>query len=125
MGIDLFGTTQKMSLTNQPQLTTADLWRAAGHALPDAGSTWGRTGTVPFFGVLTGPVARRRDLRGAEAPGDAHPRRGRVTAGATMHLSPQWGVCLEYRFVLARGAWARQTSGWALTTQAATGSAWG
>ena len=102
MGIDLFATTQKMSLTNQPQLTTASY----GALLGMRTQTWldvGPHGTVPFVGLLTGPFVAAAAFEGQKAR-ETLMQAWAIVAGGTMRLTPQWGVCLEYRFVLARGA---------------------
>jgi opacity protein-like surface antigen len=100
MGIDLFGTTQKMSLTNQPSLKTASY----GALLGMRTQTWldlGPYGTVPFIGLMTGPFVSAAAFEGQKSR-ETLKQAWALTAGATTRLTPQWGVCLEYRFVLAR-----------------------
>jgi hypothetical protein len=101
MGIDLFATTQKMSLTNQPQLTTASY----GALLGMRSQTFldlGPYGTVPFVGLLTGPMVATSAFEGQKSR-ETLMQAWALAAGATVRMTPEWGVCLEYRFVLARG----------------------
>lgn len=102
IGIDLFANTQKLQLTNQPALTTASY----GALLGLRSQTWldlGPYGTVPSVGILTGPIAAAARFEGQKTR-ETLIQAWALSAGATMRLTPQWGVCLEYRFVLARGA---------------------
>jgi hypothetical protein len=101
IGIDLFGTTQKMELTGLPRLTTASYGALIGLRY----QTWldlGPHGTVPFLGVLTGPLVAAAAFEGQKAR-ETISQAWAGAAGATMMLTPEWGLCLEYRFVLARG----------------------
>jgi hypothetical protein len=102
IGIDLFAHTQKLQLTNQPSLTTASY----GALIGLRSQTWldlGPYGTVPSVGILTGPFVAAAAFDGQKAR-ETLLQAWALTAGATMRLTPRWGVCLEYRFVLARGA---------------------
>jgi hypothetical protein len=102
IGFDLFGTTQKMALTNKPQLTTASYGALLGLRFQ---TQWplGPHGTVPFVGLLTGPFVAVAAFEGQKAR-ETLMQAWAGTAGATMRITPEWGLCLEYRFVLARGA---------------------
>jgi opacity protein-like surface antigen len=101
MGIDLFATTQKMSLTNQPSLKTASYGALLGMRTQTS-LDLGPYGTVPFIGLMTGPFVAAAAFEGQKAR-ETLMQAWALTAGATTRLTPQWGLCLEYRFVLARG----------------------
>jgi opacity protein-like surface antigen len=101
MGIDLFATTQKMALTGQPPLKTASYGALLGlryQTVLDIGPY----GTVPFVGLLTGPFVAAAAFEGQKAR-ETLLQAWAAAAGASMSLTPRWGLCLEYRFVLARG----------------------
>jgi hypothetical protein len=105
VGIDLFATAERLQLTGQPRLTTA----AYGALLGLRFQGWldiGPEGLVPFLGILTGPLL-------ASAAFEGQPVRETLSQawvgamGATLRLTPTWGICAEYRLVFARGAVGR------------------
>lgn len=102
VGIDLFGLLERPQLTDAPRLTTAAYGALLGLRLQSAWDL-GPEGTVPFVGVLTGPLLATAVFEGG-APRETLSQAWAVTAGATLHLTPQWGVNLEFRQVFARGA---------------------
>jgi len=105
VGIDLFALGERPQLTNQPQLTT---W-AYGALLGLRFQRWldlGPEGTVPFVGLLTGPVLATATFQG-QPPRETLSQAWAGSVGATLRLNPQWGLNLEFRQVFARGAVGR------------------
>jgi hypothetical protein len=105
VGIDLFVTGERMQLTGEPRLTT--LMYGALLGLRFQG--WldlGPEGTVPFLGLLTGPLLASATFQGQPVR-EMLSQAWAGTAGATLRLTPQWGLTLEYRLVFARGAVGR------------------
>ncbi|KFE70626.1 hypothetical protein DB31_5668 [Hyalangium minutum] len=105
VGIDLFALAEQPQLANQPQLTT---W-AYGALLGLRFQGWldiGPEGTVPFLGILTGPMLATATFKD-QPPRETLSQAWGGSAGATMHLSPQWGLTVEFRQVFARGAVGR------------------
>ncbi|HYI01073.1 hypothetical protein [Hyalangium sp.] len=101
VGIDLFGTGERLQLTDQPQLTTLCYGALLGVRL----QKWvalGPEGTVPFVGVLTGPLLATATFKG-ERPQETLTQAYAATVGATARLNPHWGLSLEFRQVFARG----------------------
>lgn len=107
VGIDLFALGEQPQLTGQPALTT---W-AYGALLGLRFQRWldlGPQGTVPFLAVLTGPLLATATFKG-DPPRETLSQAWALGAGATMHLTPQWGLTLEFRQVFARGAVGQKT----------------
>jgi hypothetical protein len=102
LGIDLFGTRERLQLTGQPRLTTISYGALLGLRL-QGGLDVGSEGLVPFVGVLTGPLLASAGFEGQPAKETLTQAWG-VTAGATLRLTPHWGLTAEYRLVWARGA---------------------
>jgi hypothetical protein len=105
IGIDLFGYLQRMQLTGQPRLTTA----AYGALLGLRFRGWldlGPEGTVPFMGILSGPVLASAIFDGGSAR-ETFSQGTAVTVGATLRFTPTWGLSAEYRLVFARGGVGR------------------
>jgi hypothetical protein len=102
VGIDLFGLVERPQLTGQLPLTT---W-AYGALLGLRFQGWldlGPEGTVPFLGILTGPMLATATFQG-KPPRETLSQAWAGAAGATMRLTPQWGLTVEFRQVFARGA---------------------
>jgi hypothetical protein len=102
VGIDLFGAGERLQLTDQPQLSTFCYGALLGVRL----QKWlalGPEGTVPFVGVLTGPLLATATFQG-ERPQETLVQAYAATVGATARLTPRWGLSLEFRQVFARGA---------------------
>lgn len=105
VGIDLFALVEQPQLANQPQLTT---W-AYGALLGLRFQSWldiGPEGTVPFLGILTGPMLATATFKD-QPPRETLSQAWGGSVGATMHLSPRWGLTVEFRQVFARGAVGR------------------
>ena len=105
VGIDLFALGERLQLTDKPRLTT---W-AYGALLGLRFQGWldlGPEGTVPFLGILTGPMLATATFQGMP-PRETLSQAWAGAAGATMHLTPHWGLSLEFRQVFARGAVGR------------------
>ncbi|MDY7227907.1 hypothetical protein [Hyalangium rubrum] len=102
LGIDLFGTLQQFDLTNQPRLTTTSYGALLGMRY-QAWWDLGPHGTVPFLGVLTGPMLASTKFDGGKVR-ETLSQTWAVATGATLRLSPTWGLCVEYRHVFARAA---------------------
>jgi hypothetical protein len=101
VGIDLFGAAERIQLTDQPQLTVLNYGALLGLRF----TTWldfGPEGTVPFVGLLTGPMLASSKFQG-EPVRELVSQAWAGNAGATLRLTPRWGLTLEYRLVFARG----------------------
>ncbi|WP_233583316.1 hypothetical protein [Corallococcus sp. CA053C] len=109
LGIDLFGTTQNLRLTEavgdgttvSRKVTTLAYGALVGLRFQGVLDI-GPQGLVPFAGVLTGPavISSKREGSGLqENVGQAW-----VGAlGATLRLSSKWGITAEYRLMFLRG----------------------
>lgn len=100
VGIDLFGSLQQLELTGQPRLTAASYGAMVGLRYQG----WvdlGPHGTVPFLSTLTGPLLASTRFEGQKAR-ETLVQAWALGAGATMRLTPRWGLCAEYRFMFAR-----------------------
>ncbi|SEK70981.1 hypothetical protein SAMN05444354_102140 [Stigmatella aurantiaca] len=102
LGVDLFGTLERLQLTGQPRLTTISYGALLGLRL-QGGLNVGPEGLVPFVGVLTGPLLASAAFQGQAAKETLIQAWG-ATVGATFRLTPVWGLTAEYRLVRARGA---------------------
>jgi hypothetical protein len=105
VGIDLFGLVERPQLTGQPQLTTL----AYGALLGLRFQGWldlGPEGTVPFLGILSGPMLASATFQG-QPPRETLSQAWAGAAGATLRFSPHWGLTVEFRQVFARGAVGR------------------
>lgn len=106
LGVDLFALGEKPQLTNQPPLTTWGYGALVGLRF----QSWldlGPEGTVPFLGILTGPLLATATFQD-QPPRETLSQAWAGTAGAIMRLSPQWGLAVEFRQVFARGAVGRK-----------------
>lgn len=105
IGIDLFGYIERLQLTGQPRLTTASYGALLGLRF----RTWldlGPEGTVPFVGILSGPVLASAIFEGGQVR-ETFSQGTAATVGATLRLTPSWGLSAEYRLVFARGGVGR------------------
>ncbi|MDC0707789.1 hypothetical protein POL68_04845 [Stigmatella sp. ncwal1] len=102
VGIDLFGTLERLKLTGQPRLTTAAYGALVGLRFQSALDV-GPEGLVPFVGILAGPLLASAAFEG-QSPKETVTQAWGATAGATLRLTPVWGLTAEYRWILARGA---------------------
>ncbi|WP_224369956.1 hypothetical protein [Hyalangium versicolor] len=102
LGIDLFAQGERLQLTNKPRLTTVGYGALVGLRFRG----WlniGPEGTVPYLGILTGPLLATSLFEGGTAR-ETLSQAWAGTAGATLRLNATWGISLEYRLVFARGA---------------------
>jgi hypothetical protein len=102
VGIDLFGTAERMQLTGQPELTILNYGALLGVRF-QGWLNLGPEGTVPFLGLLTGPMLASSTFKGQPVR-ELLSQAWAGSAGATLRLTPRWGVTLEYRLAFARGA---------------------
>jgi hypothetical protein len=105
IGIDLFAHGERIQLTGQPRLTTA----AYGAMIGLRFRSWldiGPEGTVPFLGLLTGPMVAAAAFEG-DPVRETFSQAWAGTVGATFRLTPTWGISTEFRQVFARGAVGR------------------
>ncbi|WP_187323513.1 hypothetical protein [Stigmatella aurantiaca] len=102
VGIDLFATLERLQLTGQPRLTTAAYGALVGVRFQGALDV-GPEGLVPFAGILAGPLLASAAFEG-QSPKETVTQAWGATAGATLRLTPVWGLTAEYRWLLARGA---------------------
>jgi hypothetical protein len=103
-GLDLVATGQRLRLTGQPTLNTVMLAALVGMRFQLLMRSVGPEGLVPFVGVLLGPTIILSDFEGLD---DTTQETGGLTiggcAGATLRLSPRWGLTAEYRLVAGQG----------------------
>jgi opacity protein-like surface antigen len=102
VGIDLFGTAERMQLTGTPELTVVNYGALLGLRF-QGWLNLGPEGTVPFLGLLTGPMLASSTFKGQPVR-ELLSQAWAGSAGATMRLTPRWGITAEYRLVFARGA---------------------
>lgn len=105
VGIDLFATAERMQLTGQPELTILNYGALLGVRF-QGWLNLGPEGTVPFLGLLTGPMLASSTFKGQPVR-ELLSQAWAGSAGATLRLTPKWGITLEYRLVFARGAVAK------------------
>jgi hypothetical protein len=101
LGIDLFATYERMRLTGQPGLNTVTYGALLGLRFQKR-LELGPEGLIPFVGLLTGPLYAGAYFDGGRAIETSNQAFG-AALGATLRLSPTWGLALEYRLLLARG----------------------
>ena len=101
LGIDLFASYERMTLTGQPGLNAVTYGALFGlrfqHKLDI-----GPYGLVPSAGVLVGPLISASYFDDGRAVEIVTQSMG-VTAGATLYLSDVWGLRFEYRLLTGRG----------------------
>lgn len=101
LGIDLFATGERLRLTNQPELTTLTYGALVGVRFQTVLDV-GPHGLVPFAGILTGPTLAYSKFEGQQAQ-EVVTQAWTGTVGATLRLSPRWGLTGEYRLSFVRG----------------------
>lgn len=103
LGVDLVATGERLRLTGQPTLTTVSVGALVGmrfqKLLPDVG----RHGLVPFAGVAVGPTFVVSQFDGLRKSQEYLPTALVGSVGATLRLSPRWGLTAEYRLAFVRG----------------------
>lgn len=101
LGIDLFATYERMTLTGKPGLNAVTYGALIGlrfqHRLE-----LGPHGVIPSAGVLIGPMLAASYFDGGSALENYTQSIG-LTAGATVNLSEVWGLRFEYRLLTGRG----------------------
>jgi hypothetical protein len=101
VGFDLFFTYERMTLAERPPLNTLSF----GLLLGVRAQKWFKLGNnelIPFVGALGGPMFAASYFPGGRSVENYANALG-LTAGATLRISPQWGVCFEYRLMLGKG----------------------
>ena len=101
LGIDLFTTYERMRLAGQPGLNTVTYGALLGLRFQKR-LELGPEGLIPSVGILTGPLFAGAYFDGGRAIETSNQAVG-LSLGATLRLSPKWGLALEYRLLLARG----------------------
>jgi hypothetical protein len=105
VGIDLFITGGKLYL-NSPEgertLETLSYGAAVGLRFQTVLPEVGPYGLVPFAGILTGPALTASRLNGEDMQ-ESTSQAWMGSLGATLRLSPRWGVTAEYRLAFLRG----------------------
>ncbi|MFP2912868.1 outer membrane beta-barrel protein [Pyxidicoccus sp. 3LFB2] len=105
LGIDLFLTGGRLYL-NAPEgeqaINTLSYGAAIGLRFQTVLPEVGPHGLVPFAGILTGP-SLTSSKRGSEKLMETTTQVWMGTLGATLRLSPRWGVTAEYRLAFLRG----------------------
>ena len=102
LGVDLFATGERLHLTDQPVLNTMTYGALVGVRFQTVLPDFGPYGLVPFAGILTGPTLAYSAFEG-QTPQEIMTQAWAGTVGATMRLSPRWGVTAEYRLSFVRG----------------------
>ncbi|WP_205525629.1 outer membrane beta-barrel protein [Pyxidicoccus trucidator] len=105
LGIDLFFTGGRLHLNTpdgEQTINTLSYGAAVGLRFQTVLPEVGPQGLVPFAGILTGPA-----LTSSKRPGESI-KEGTTqvwmgSLGATLRLSPRWGVTGEYRLAFLRG----------------------
>ena len=101
LGIDLFTTYERMKLTNKPGLNTVTYGAVVGLRFQKR-LELGPQGTIASVGVLAGPSYSGAYFDGGRAVETSGTGLG-LAAGATVRLSPRWGVCFELRQLVVGG----------------------
>ena len=101
LGVDLFATGERLRLTDQPMLTTLTYGALVGVRFQSVLDI-GPYGLVPFAGILTGPTLAFSQFEGQQAR-EEMTQAWVGTVGATLRLSPRWGLTGEYRLSFVRG----------------------
>jgi hypothetical protein len=104
LGLDVAATGERLHLTGQPPLTTMTFAAMVGLRFQKLLPGIGPQGLVPFVGVLAGPTFVMTHFDGAPQYQEAIPTMFGLTAGATLRLTPRWGLTVEYRHTFAH-AW--------------------
>lgn len=110
LSLDLVVTGERLRLTGQPALTTMTFAGLVGGRFQKLLPGIGPQGLIPFVGVLAGPSFVMCHFDGGAHYEESNPTTVGVTAGATLRLSPHWGLTVEYRhaFVRARPSFVKQ-----------------
>ncbi|AEI67536.1 hypothetical protein [Corallococcus macrosporus] len=111
VGIDLFGTKSRLYL-NEPgadgappqarQVDTLGYGALIGLRFQTVLPGIGPHGLVPFAGLLTGPTLASSERKG-EALQEITTQAWMGNVGATLRLTPRWGITADYRLAFLRG----------------------
>jgi hypothetical protein len=101
VGIDLFTTYERMHLTGKPALNAITYGALLGMRFQHRFEV-GPQGLVPSVGVLIGPLLAASYFDGGKAVENYTQAIG-TTVGATLGLTPKWGLRFEYRLLVAKG----------------------
>jgi hypothetical protein len=101
LGIDLFTTYERIELTDQPGLNAVTYGALIGLRFQKRLQV-GREGLIPFGGLLIGPLIAAAFFDGGRSVERNSTALG-LSVGATWRLTPQWGVCFEFRQIIAGG----------------------
>jgi hypothetical protein len=101
LGIDLFATYERIQLTGQPGLNAVTYGALLGLRFQKQLAI-GPKGLIPSVGILTGPLLAASYFDGGRAVENYTQAFG-ASLGATLRLSPKWGLCFEYRLLFAKG----------------------
>lgn len=110
LSLDLAVTGERLRLTGQPTLTTMTFAGLVGLRFQKLLPSIGPQGLIPFVGVLAGPTFVMAHFDGGPHYEESNPTTVGATVGATLRLSPRWGLTVEYRhaFVRARPSFVQQ-----------------
>ncbi|MBN1208500.1 MAG: hypothetical protein JXB05_26805 [Myxococcaceae bacterium] len=101
LSIEPFITYERMRLTNKPGLNALTFGALVGLRLQKLLKI-GPEGLVPSIGLLTGPLFAGAYFDGGRSVENFTQAFG-VVAGATVRITPKWGLSFDYRLVLAQG----------------------
>jgi hypothetical protein len=101
LGVDLFATGERLRLADLPELSTLTYGALVGLRFQTVLDI-GPYGLVPFGGVLTGPTLVLSRFQGGDSL-EVVTQAWAGTVGATLRLSPRWGISAEYRLSFVRG----------------------
>lgn len=102
LSIDLIVTGEQLKLTGQPMLTTMTFAGLVGARFQRLMPSIGPEGLIPFVGLLAGPSYIVSWFEGAPSYQEDTPTMFGACAGATLRLSPRWGLTAEYRVAFAK-----------------------
>ena len=98
---DVFATYERMALTGKPGLNAVTYGAMLGMRFQKRYEV-GPAGFIPSVGFLIGPHIAAAFFDGGRSVENGGTGLA-LTAGATLRLTPTWGLCFELREVFARG----------------------
>ncbi|WP_426752430.1 hypothetical protein [Myxococcus sp. Y35] len=111
VGIDLFGTKSRLYL-NEPgaegepaqarPVDTLGYGALIGLRFQTVVPQLGPHGLVPYAGLLTGPTLASSERKGEELQ-ETTTHAWMANVGATLRLTPRWGITADYRLAFLRG----------------------
>ncbi|MBF5041001.1 hypothetical protein FGE12_01255 [Aggregicoccus sp. 17bor-14] len=102
LGVDLFGSAERIRLSGAPQLTTLTYGALLGLRLQTLLEGVGPQGLLPWVGVLGGPTLVLSTFQGQPGTEGVKQAWG-LTAGGSLRLTDRWAATMELRGLLARG----------------------